>query len=150
MLAEQILPECSEYDRAVLSQIEEKMHVDGDCWIWDGQYHSETPVRSYKGRRASVRRIIYSLVRDQEYHQRLTTSCSTHGCLNPSHMIPWDGPNNEFTNRNRKLTPDQVAEILATPANLKGSGQRLAERFGVSPSLVSKIRRKKGKTHGRV
>lgn len=150
MLSELALDSCDAYDRKVLKLIDDKLVEENDCLVWTGQYHNATPVRSYNGKRTSVRQLVYKMTKDNNFDQRLTSSCQTTGCLNPRHMVPWDGIGNEFALRNRKLSPDQRAEIMGTPIDLKGSGKRLADRFQVSPSLVSKIRNQRRLTSGSV
>lgn len=141
MLTDGALNYCSPYDREVLSQIEERVVVnpETECWVWPGLMHGDTPVRMYQGKRTSIRRIIHRLLYDPDAKIRLTNTCMTRGCVNPDHMEPWSGPDHGVI-KDRILSVDDRAEIMATPATY-GTGVKLAKRFGVSPSLVSKIRR---------
>lgn len=141
MLTERVLPETDAYDRQVLKEIEEKTQVEGPCLIWIGFKQRQTPIRSYHGRRMSVRQIIYKLICDYDAEGRLASKCGRRDCVAPEHLEPWEGNRASIGDLNRKLTEQQRAEIIATPIGLKGSGKRLAKRLNVSESLISKLRK---------
>lgn len=69
-------------------------------------------------------------------------SCDNRVCVNPSHFFLGDASSNAIDMRSKhrcptKLTVDQV-RVLRTGI---GSQRALAEKYGVSPTLVGKIRR---------
>lgn len=135
------LETCDNYDLEFLTAIENRVEAvpGSDCLAWTGHVHGTTPVKSYRGRRRSVRQILYRLMVDPEGQPKLTVNCDTPLCLNPNHIVRWTGPGNEMPFKPRMLSVDERAEIMATP-NVYGSGVQLAKRFKVSPSLVSRVR----------
>lgn len=138
----------SDYDYRILVDIQARLEPieDSDCRVWTGLSHRGTPFRSYNGKRTSVRQILYKILVNQDYQGRLQNNCSTEGCLNIDHIGPWHGPGS-LRSRTSRLTVDQRAEILATPKAIRGSGARLARRYKISPSQISKIRSAQPEDH---
>lgn len=155
MLTDRALEHCDDYDMKVLTEIEHRLEPvpDSECVVWTGLCHGVTPVRSYHGKRISIRRIIYQLLVYPELkpEDRLGNTCGTERCLHPDHIGPWEGPPGLTAGPGDigMLNMDAQAEIMATPP-LWGSGVKLAKRFNCSPSLISKIRHKLRDEHSGV
>jgi hypothetical protein len=65
--------------------------------------------------------------------------CRVTNCINPDHLEAVTPGENVRRSRRTKLTRDQVKKIRAAD----GTGVEIARQFGISPALVSLIRRRK-------
>ena len=142
MLTDYALDHCTDYDRQVLTEIDQRLTYDETtgCMLFTGLTQGGTPMRSYGGKRISVRKLVHQLCIGTPA-TRLTTTCGNDRCVALEHMTHWTGPKTP-AGRDPILTVDQRAEIMATP-KVRGSGVELAERFGVSGSTISKVRSKR-------
>ena len=138
----------TDYDYRILQDILARLEpvAESDCRVWTGLCLRGTPFRSYHGKRTSIRQILYRILINPNYNGRLQNNCETEGCLNIDHIGPWRGPDT-LQRRESRLTVAERAEILATPKAIRGSGARLARRFGISASQISKIRRAQPEEH---
>lgn len=141
-----------------IEQIHARCSDDCDCLLWTGAHnHAGQP----KIRNTSARRIVWELASGPIPAGALvTTSCGHPGCLRPEHL--------ELTNkalvavaaakRSDVLLRKSVANARAARASTRASiteaiareirassemGVTLAERYGVSPSLVTLVRKNK-------
>ena len=138
-----------------------KVEQTDGCWEWKGSVAGGTGYGCfYDGRAYSTHRYSWEL-----HHGPVPPGlcvlhhCDNRRCVRPDHL--WLGTKAEnsrdMATKGRenvpgykgeehgeaKLTNEQVREIRAST----GTGVSLAARFGVSPSLVSLIRRRKAWTH---
>ena len=137
----------------------------GDCWEWQGYIANNTPqVIAYPGgfkKMVSVRRLLRELVTGQAQPDgHYGNTCGNHRCVNPDHTI-WKSENahmrhmakkrkvsNVTANKLRKYRVEsgkaKLCESKAQEIRLSSeSAPVLAERFGVSKSWITKIRRGK-------
>ncbi len=129
------------------------------CWIWDRNLSSDgyAVLRLANGRRGGgrnvrVHRLLYELVNDCVIPPELDAchKCDVKPCINPQHIYPGTRLDNVTDARVRgrlaigervggaKLTEAIVREIR----NSVLSGRALAVAHGVSPSLITMIRRR--------
>lgn len=121
-----------------------------ECWLWTGTRHQKGYGLVYFRRAgkltsATASRVAYALSEGlAELPPRpheVCHSCDNPPCCNPAHL--WLGTTAANAadkvakgRAAQKLTDDQVREILESD----GSRTDLAERFGVSPSMIGYIR----------
>lgn len=138
--------------------IQKLTHVCGECWIWSGADNGNG-MPKYK--RKLVRRELFSEVHGAIPAKRyISTSCKTPYCVNPEHLIARTKhqiskeANNRPATRAKKaaasaktnqakmgkITMQIAEEIRARPE----TGRELAEIYGISTSLVSKVRQYRG------
>jgi hypothetical protein len=136
---------------------------EGDCWLWQGYIVNSTPqVIGYpdgKKKMVSVRRMLRELVTGQKQPDgHFGNTCGNHQCVNPDHAI-WRGQDAHMRAMAKTRTVSTVTahklrqhRINAGFAKLDESKAQeirmssepapvLAERFGVSKSAISRIRR---------
>lgn len=154
----------------VLSQlparIREKISVDpSGCWLWTASTVNGYGVLRWRGKMAKAHRVVYELAHGPipghtSYHGMCVChTCDTPDCVNPAHLFLGTNADNaadrDAKGRRRaprgelhvsaKLTDDQVREIRALRG--RASQRVIADRFGVSDVLVSKIQLRKVWTH---
>jgi hypothetical protein len=131
------------------------------CWLWLGNV-SRGRARISTNRRSKMEvaaRFAYRLFCSEvEDHIVIRHQCDNPLCVNPDHLLSGSHADNvaDKVRRGRqpkgenafgaKLTDDQVREIRATPRK-RGSGVRLARKYGVSDTLIHRIRRGMGWRH---
>lgn len=154
--------------KPLLEKIRDLSVEDGDCWIWKGalQTCGSVPTMNHGGRVGAVRRFI---LQDQgvELGKRLATyTCGNPKCVNPEHVAPITRralqlrvveetgiASNPMRRkrlaenaRKRAKINEQIAEQIR---NAEGTQREIAERFGVSQSVVSRVVLGKGwRTYG--
>lgn len=118
----------------------------GTCQTWIGQLSSAGyPIAHIaKGVNRNAARVVYALEYGEvpEGHAIIQT-CRNRTCVNPIHLRAVK-QGQQPSRRNRKLTPDQVAEIRAS----QESTNSLAKKYGLHLSNLSKIR--KGHTYAQI
>jgi hypothetical protein len=65
--------------------------------------------------------------------------CRVHPCIRPDHLEPVSMADNLRRGHGAKLTRDEVLEIRSAPATVRTKD--LAERYGISESQMSRVRR---------
>lgn len=131
---------------------------DDECWIfqgarggggygsfWDGTNYPNGRPRVKGAHRFSYRMFVGPVQDDMD----VLHTCDNPPCVNPNHL--WVGTHSENMRdavakgkfRDRKpstaiLTEEQVAQIRRDHRG-RGDGLRLARRYGVNPSTISKI-----------
>lgn len=129
----------------------------GDCWVWTAGTSTRDyiPSMRWRGKTASVRRVVYQLKRGRLLAgQCIVAACGTPKCINPDHLEQITHnektrraqANVDQTQRRRRQTEtrrarsklDQtvVREIRASQA----PGVVIAERYGITQQAVSAIR----------
>lgn len=140
-------------------RIKSKYVEEGECWIWTGYVAQGVPYVYHDGRMQSVRRVLAGPDCTRGY---LFAACGDQRCINPAHT-KWRSnaahmptiarkqrsPASEQIRRAkiaaakahmRKLSDEQIAEIIHSGE----SCYVLADRYGVSRTLVSRYRRRGG------
>lgn len=130
---------------------------NGDCWEWQGMINNKNGYgyMYYKGRTQQVHRLSYAYYNqgaDME-GKDVRHTCDNRRCMNPSHLLLGSRKENmaDAIERDRllrgedrwnsKLTRQQVLEIKQLLANGKLTQQEIADKYGVTRSCVSKIKR---------
>jgi hypothetical protein len=121
----------------------------GECWPWRANKNSVGYGKFYSGeRQVFAHRFACELVNGKTpVGMVVMHKCDNPPCCNPRHLLVGTyrdnaedmvrkGRGNYVNNAKRKLTPEQVREIRASPEK----GRDLAKKFGVAPSTVSMIR----------
>lgn len=148
-----------------LESLRQRVIEVGDCWEWQGYHQNNTPqVIAYPGgvkKMVSVRRMLRELVTGQPQPDgNYSNTCGNHRCVNPDHTI-YRNESGHMRDMGRKrkvsavtankLRKYRVENGLAKLDESKAQEIRLssepapvlAERFGVSKSWITKIRRGK-------
>jgi hypothetical protein len=144
--------------------IHDRCEEFGDCLLWKGALTTHlttgTPSARHEGKTVNVRRLVWKLAHpgvDLRADQLVVTSCREGRCLCQAHLqrktravyakqLAGEGVFSDIvSNRRRrdgaravakKLTMEAAREIRAAKATAK----ELAQRFGVSVSLINQIR----------
>lgn len=148
------------YKRIGIERIMDKIVVDEQtgCWNWIGAkdragYGVLVSAINYDKRQLPAHRVMFYKVNGRLANWACH-KCNNKSCVNPEHI--YDGtPADNARDRTEsgqvvgqrgeehheaKLTESDIRFIRSIPVSVRGSGFRLAERFGVSPSLISVIR----------
>ena len=125
------------------------------CWEWTGPSTQRGyPYASFRGKLYRLNRVILEAYKGAPVDPKLVAkhSCDNPRCLNPDHLEWATQQENcrDETIRGRKragykITPDAVRSIRKRLAS-GAVGRRLAEEYGVVPSVISRI--KTGKSWG--
>jgi hypothetical protein len=146
--------------------LRERTTEEGDCLMWTGVYANETPIvyiplaehGGKKRKYITVRKAMLQAQKRLKRGQYGGVSCGNPQCVAPDHVKPMTASQLGYRNaergmmrdpmRNAKiarakqqhstLTWDDIDAIRAS----EGPQQRLAERYGVSKSLISLIKRR--------
>ncbi len=121
------------------------------CWNW----RSTKTIQGYgrfsvRGACLSAHRVSWWLAFGKPLDEMyICHTCDNRACVNPEHMFLGTARDNYHDmaakgrhpkTRKCSLTPEQIALIKATPRSEK-SGNQFCREFGVSPSIVGKIRK---------
>lgn len=123
------------------------------CWNWKGRKHPRGyGVVSFRNRPVWASRVSWILHNGEIPNDLVVChTCDNPACCNPKHLFlgtPKDNNDDKlYKGRHAygERTPtsilkyQDVLEIRSTP-NVRGSGVRLAKKYGVSPSTISSIR----------
>lgn len=146
-----------------LDSLKARTIEEGDCWLWQGYLQNNTPqVVSYatgKKRMVSVRKLMRELLTGQpQPNGHYGHTCGSPACVNPDHTI-WRGERAHLVHMAKKRTVSTVTanklrkyKMESGQAKLDESkaqeirlsdepGPVLAERYGVSRSIINKIKR---------
>jgi hypothetical protein len=142
-----------------IESLKNKSVEEGECWIWQGYFVKQNvPMVYHDGTMRAVRRLIFQMNTESESTRRwyYVPSCGDYRCINPEHIkrltakqhmsaMAKSLANNpskqaiksaKISEKKRKLTPEQVSEIL----NTNELAYKLAEKFGVCRSTVGRYR----------
>lgn len=118
------------------------------CWNWKGGKNSKgygvLPSLKKDTGTYLVHRAMY-IIKNGKPSGEVMHSCDNRGCINPDHLS--DGTHSEnmldmskkMRMPNPKLNPKKVIEIRAKLNS--GTNQELADEYGVSRAIISKLRR---------
>lgn len=114
----------------------------GDCW----EVHGVAPSRGgyahmrHAGRKVYAHCLFYEVfVGPVLDGLELDHLCRNPLCVNPGHLEPVTGAVNSQRGASTKLTPAEVVEIRKAPGTLA----EIAAQYGISPTNVSTIRRRR-------
>lgn len=129
------------------------------CWLWLGHHnksgHGKITIAdgTKRGRKEYAHRVSWLLFRGPiPDGLHVLHDCDNPFCVNPDHLHLGTHADNmreasergySWKNRSKKLDLDAVKHILASPE----TGSSLAKKFGVSPGMISMVRRRKTWTH---
>ena len=143
----------------LIEKIQCHITLDGDCWEWHGCMQGSVPIMKHDGQVANVRRLVL-IERETPMNGYIATfTCGNHKCVNPDHvarssraqmnrriMADMSSATNTLRIKriadvkrrtDAKLSQDDVNQIRASDDR----HEDLAERFGVSKSLIGRVRR---------
>ena len=143
----------------LIEKIQCHVTLDGDCWQWHGCMQGAIPMMKHDGKVANVRRWVLL-----ERGWPMTGFIATYNCGNPKCVNPEHTGRSTRTQTNRRnmaemsgatntLRVKRIAEVKRrTDAKLSQADvdkirasdekhQDLATRYGVTKSLIGKIRR---------
>ena len=143
----------------LIEKIQRHVTIEGYCWEWHGCMQGSIPMMKHDGKVANVRRLVLI-----ERGVPMTGFIATYTCGNPACVNPEHTGRNTRTQMNRRIMADmnsatntlrikRIADVKRrTDAKLsqtdvdqiRASDDRhedLAARFGVSKSLIGRIRR---------
>jgi hypothetical protein len=130
---------------------------EGDCLIWQGYYGNRTPMVMHNGLFMPVRRLFTLLLKGESRPGFYSPTCGNSGCVEPAHTV-WRSHSQhaksmvkranasastqmirraKISATKRKISDQALHDIMNTNA----SGPVLAERHGISRTLVSRYRR---------
>lgn len=156
------LAACPERRNAIQAALQRYTVEEGDCLIWTGYTGAYgVPAINIGGHPRPVRRLLLALEgRGTDEPQQLAiNSCRTPGCVRAEHvrlikrsawsrLLAQEGTYSRpdanamrtaaaRARANLKLTPELAREIRQSDA----PGAELAQRYGVHPSMIARIRR---------
>lgn len=143
----------------LIEKIQCHVTLDGDCWQWHGCMQGAVPMMKHDGKVANVRRLVL-IERGVPMKGYIATyTCGNPKCVNPEHTAR--STRTQMNRRNmaemnsatNTLRVKRIAEIKrrtsaklsqADVYQIRASDDRyddLATRFGVSKSLIGRVRR---------
>lgn len=111
---------------------------EGGCWLWIAQLSPDGYGRFTHNGGALAHRFAWV-----EKHgavprgMQLDHLCRTRNCVNPDHLELVSNQMNTQRGALAKLSPEKVKEIHKLLGKIEGT--KIAEMFGVTPTLISKI-----------
>ncbi len=131
----------------------DKVEITSTCWIWSGALNSNGRAHMGRGRRGSgtvlASHVSWFLHHGRWPRQALLHTCDDPSCVNPAHLFEGSQGENVqdaaakrrvrhgIRHHNAKLSPEAVNTIR----RLAGTTTQtiLAERFGVTQSVISTV-----------
>jgi hypothetical protein len=124
------------------------------CLIWTGySYKGQQPMMNFKGNvPTTVRRVIWNAMHERapKKNRIIRTTCGTPNCVDPAHLVSETrgAPN---IGRKHTLTAcaavakaqrerSKIAEVVALIRESDEPGTIVGARYGITQSMVSKIR----------
>lgn len=141
-----------------IESLKQRTIDDAGCWIWQGYYGNKVPSVYGPNGMMPVRRLILDLL-DKVYPKKshLHPSCGNGGCVNPEHIKIYtvkqhmDALRKEAHKSQTRIANLQkykrkhcskINEDIAQEIRLSDeTGPVLAEKYGVSRSLINRVRR---------
>lgn len=128
---------------------------EGECRLWNKYLGNGVPMVYHDGRFIQVRKLILTLQGIDVWARYTASRCNNPLCVEPSHIIQRSpkqqhlhmakqvslSPSNPA--RIAKITQEQAIEIRLSDE----SGPVLAERFGVTRTMISRIKRGESWAH---
>lgn len=143
----------------LIAKIQRHVTIEGDCWEWHGCMQGSIPMMKHGSKVANVRRLVL-IERGVPMTGFIATyTCGNAKCVNPDHTA-----RSTRTKMNRRIMADmntatntlrikRIAEVkrrtdaklsLDDVSQIRASDEKhedLAARYGVSKSLIGRIRR---------
>jgi hypothetical protein len=150
-----------EIPRAFIARFHAKYKTDAACWLWHAGKYPHGYGMVNLGRKADGRqhteyahRVAYVLAKgDIPNGQVVMHTCDVRACVNPDHLVLGTQTDNirDAVDKGRykgprKLTLQQVQEIHQSTEK----GVRLAVRYGVSNTTITRIRKHGYRVAGKV
>lgn len=143
----------------LIEKIQRHVTIEGECWEWQGCMQGSVPMMKHKGNPTNVRRLVLIERQIPMTGFIATYTCGNAKCVNPDHT-----GRSTRAQMNRRIMDDmntatntlrikRIAEVkrkteaklsLDDVKQIRSSDDRhedLAARFGVSKSLIGRIRR---------
>jgi hypothetical protein len=143
----------------LIEKIQCRVTLDGECWQWHGCMQGAVPMMKHGGKVANVRRLVLIEKGVPMTGFIATYTCGNPACVNPEHtgrstraqmnrriMADMNSATNTLRIKriadvkrrtDAKLSLDDVSQIRASDEK----HEDLAARYGVSKSLIGRIRR---------
>lgn len=143
----------------LIEKIQCHVTIEGDCWEWRGCMQGSIPMMKHDGKVANVRRLVLI-----DRGVPMTGFIATYTCGNPACVNPEHTGRSTRAQMNRRIMADmntatntlrikRIAEVrrrtdaklsLDDVSQIRASDEKhedLAARYGVSKSLIGRIRR---------
>ena len=143
----------------LIEKIQRHVTIEGDCWEWHGCMNGPIPTMKHDGKVANVRRLVLI-----ERGVPMTGFIATYTCGNPACVNPGHTGRSTMAQMNRRIMADmnaatntlrikRIADVkrrtdaklsLDDVSQIRASDEKhedLAARYGVSKSLIGRIRR---------
>ena len=137
-----------------ISRVFNKVHVDEEtgCWIWTGCIHRKGyGEMHFQGKTKRAHRVSYMLFKG-EIPQGMCVchKCDNRRCINPAHLFLGTNKDNSEDmsrkgraprgerNAHHKLTEEIIKEARKIKQENGWSNQKLADKYGVSPSVITR------------
>ena len=144
---------------ALIEKIQRHVTLDGDCWQWHGCMQGAIPMIKHGSKVANVRRLVLI-----DRGVPMTGFIATYTCGNPACVNPDHAGRSTRAQMNRRIMADmntatntlrikRIADVkrrtdaklsLDDVSQIRASDEKhedLAARYGVSKSLIGRIRR---------
>lgn len=141
-----------------IESLKERTIDDAGCWIWTGYHGNKVPNVFHNGKMVQVRKVICELLgKTLPKTVYLNVSCGHGSCVNPDHMKIYTRQQHmdairkiahqsktriANVQKHKREHNSKINEQIAQDIRLSDeSGPVLAERYGISRTLISRIRR---------
>lgn len=149
-------------ENTILMNLFLRTKFENGCFIWTGSNNLEYGKISYRGKGVLTHRLAYSLcVGDIEPGKDVSHSCGNKLCVNPLHLYlstkssrqrsavadgTWKLPPKQQGTKHKgcKLNNEKVIDIYTDRSKTRA---QMAEKYGVSPDTIKKIRTGHSWTH---
>lgn len=113
-----------------------------DCWEWIGNVNKRTGYgkKQWYGKTVLAHRWVWEMFFGKIPEDKVINhKCSNRSCVNPAHLEVVTPIENFRHGNSTKLTPEIVRAIRESEPQW-GDRNRIAKKYGVTPSTVSDIR----------
>ncbi len=147
-----------------IKSIEAKCEIENNCWIWQGYTANKSPYISHEGKMQSVRKLIYiwSGKTIQPQYKYFASRCRNPLCVSPMHVAARTQKMQssimaKSVQHNAKSRIMKLQKLARSRPNVKLDEQKaraicndersclaISIDYGVSKSLISKVKRGQG------